>query len=60
MTCRLFCLCFVLYKRQKKAPKRHKFVPKSLPIPYRTKTVTICPKMTSRCPNLYSLYISHN
>lgn len=60
MICRLFCLYFVQHKRHQKDLKRHKFVPKSLPIPYRTKTVTICPKMTSRCPNLYSLYISHN
>ena len=55
-----FCIQSVRHKRHEKAPKRHKFVPKSLPIPFRTKTVTICPKLTSRCPNLYSLYISHN
>jgi len=35
-----------------KTANEHSFVTKSLPIPYRTKTVTICPKMTAESPNL--------
>jgi len=52
-----FYFYYVHHKGHEKAPKRHSFVPKSLPIPFRTKTVTICPKLTACCPDLYSLYI---
>jgi hypothetical protein len=60
MICGFFCAFFVRDKGYEKDSKRHCFVPKSLPIPFRTKTVTICPNLTARCPNLYSMYISHN
>ena len=42
----LFFCPKVLLPRLQKYGKRQSFVTKSLPIPRRTKTVTICPQMT--------------
>lgn len=43
MICGFFYCPKVLLPRLQKYGKRQSFVTKSLPIPHRTKTVTICP-----------------